>query len=99
MPSSAGLMMEALWRKNPLKTQIGQQLCGSSKEKNACCSSTYHDVAIIQRALDLHQQGRGPHLLGNFMEKGFAELLTIRQGSDMYLEGQCALDPENNGMR
>jgi hypothetical protein len=53
------------------------------------------DVAIIQRALDLHQQGRGPHLLGNFMEKGFAELVAIRQGSGMYLEGQCALDPEN----
>lgn len=53
------------------------------------------NVAIIQRALDLHQQGRGPHLLGNFVGKGFAELVAIRQGSGKYLEGQHSLCHEN----
>jgi hypothetical protein len=53
------------------------------------------DVATIQRALELHLQGRGPHLLGNFVGKGFAELVAIRQGSGQYLEGQDVFCHEN----
>jgi hypothetical protein len=43
-------------------------------------------LATIQRALDLYQQGRGPHLLGSFLGKGSTELVAIRQGSGKYLE-------------
>jgi len=42
-------------------------------------------LATIQRALDLYQQGRGPHLLGSFLGKGSTELVAIRQGSGKYL--------------
>ncbi|HTK09296.1 MAG TPA: hypothetical protein VL485_19155 [Ktedonobacteraceae bacterium] len=53
------------------------------------------DVATTQRALDLHRQGRGPHLMGNFLGKGFVELVAIRRGSGKYLEGQCSSCHEN----
>ncbi len=53
------------------------------------------NVAMIQRALDLHQQERGPHLLGNFLGTGYHELISIRKGSGKYLEGQNALCHEN----
>lgn len=53
------------------------------------------NVATIQRALDLYQQGRGPHLVGNFRGKGSAELVAIRQGSGTYLEGQYLPYREN----
>jgi hypothetical protein len=53
------------------------------------------DRATIQRALDLYQQGRGPHLLGSFLGKGSTELVAIRQGSGKYLEGQYSLCHES----
>lgn len=53
------------------------------------------DRATIQRALDLYQQGRGPHLLGSFLGKGSSELVAIRQGSGKYLEGQYSLCHES----
>ena len=53
------------------------------------------NVATIQRALDLYQQGRGPYLVGNFRDKGTAVLVAIRQGSGKYLEGQYLPYREN----
>lgn len=53
------------------------------------------NVATIQRALDLYQQGRGPHLVGTFRGKGTRELVAIRQESGEHLEGQYLLCREN----
>jgi len=53
------------------------------------------NVLAIQRALDLHQQGRGPLLVGNFRGKGSIELVAIRQKNNEHLEGQCLLCRKN----
>lgn len=52
-------------------------------------------IATIQRALELHRQGRGPHLLGRFPGKGYIKLVAIRQGSHTSLEGLMASRQEN----
>lgn len=56
---------------------------------------TITHLAPIQRALDLYQQGRGPHLLASFIGKGSLELVAIRQGSGTSLEGQYSRGHED----